>query len=466
MQRFSGVAMGMVWAICMTTICGQAQVTTYTAPLGIPGVRIDAVLAMDGGDLFAAGKRNGALHLSRWNNGGDSLWTREHDIAVLPMPMGLLDAPDLRLMRLSTGEILLTTFTGCHLLNDDGDVLSSLGFGGLDVTEQGVDSLIICTPQSLKMVDRGGTEYWSTPLVYPTGLINGCSNTVVAIGGSILVCSASAAFSPSPIDWFSVIQLGWYALNGNLIDTMEVFRAVAPVNSAVRFRYMANGDVLGLATMGTGMPMFMRFDPAGDTLWIRKWEMDPLPDGPSMFDARDIMETSDGRILVAGVGLFFTEPEMSLDFGLLELDEQGQPICYEALTAALPPPFAASGGLVSDGFGDTHLSYSFDPSGEPHNAFMTGVGVLCLSTSLTDRPRSSCTNIAPLADGWLLDRLDCVGDAVYSIHDAVGRELVTGRLRPGSERIFMPSSPPGVYILRVSDVLDGSTTSIKWAKSW
>jgi hypothetical protein len=451
----------LIICVCVISLCAHAQVTNYIAPLGIPGIRIDAVLALDGGDLFAAGKRNGELHLSRWNNEGDTLWTRGHDIPVLPMPMGLLDAPDLRLTRLSTGEILLTTFSECHLLNDAGDVLSSLGSGGLDVSEHGVDSLIICTPQSLKMVDRGGVEYWSTPLVYPAGLDQGCSNSVVSIGGRVLVSSASGAFSPMPDVWHSIIQLGWYDLAGALIDTMEVFRAMAPVNSAICFRYMSNGDVLGLATMGTGMPMFMRFDPSGDTLWVRKWEMDQLQDGPSMFDARDILETSDGRIVVAGVGLFFTQPEMTLNFGLLELDDQGYPICYEALTSALPPPFSASGALVSDAFGQPHMNYTFVPAESPHYSTMAGIGVLCEPTVGLEIALSSCGTVHPRADGWQLDRAECLGDALYTIHDALGREVASGVSRSGSERITIPTSPSGVYILRVTDIAGGGSISVR-----
>lgn len=147
MIRMATLGHGSKWAIAL--VCSSimamessAQVTTYNSALGVSGVRIDAVLGLSDGDLFAAGVRNGELHLSRWNAQGDTLWTRGHAIQIEPMPMGFADSPDLRLAKLSTGEIMLTSVTSCYLLNESGDVLSSLGIGGLDSSEHGVDSIL------------------------------------------------------------------------------------------------------------------------------------------------------------------------------------------------------------------------------------------------------------------------------------------------------------------------------------
>ncbi len=401
------------WAIALPAVAltllsgttGQAQVPTYHSTYGLENVLVNDMVALPGGDLVGVGRLGslepgtlGSKFAARWTDQGDTVWTK-----VFTGSGGQFS----KARTLGSGELIAVGSNGIHLVESNGDevtFLSNLVAGGIqDVREVGSDSLFVASPHSIAIVDLLGMPIWSRPLVYPSGFTI-ASNVVTRVGDRLVVCSGSDFYWVDEMLPQTTIQLGWYGMDGEFLDTVNVhFPAETAPITASNFIRMADGGALALLMRSTARPSLVRLDAEGDLAWVKDlatWELGgPVPPGyyDHWINAASVLERENGHILLAGVGGPIPDQGMEAEYGVgvMELDAFGNPLCFELVTPVFADDENGWTSATTNAAGDVHIAYGFTSDPELFYTYMAGIGQLCL-------PEVEVEDLFPLPDGGVL----------------------------------------------------------------
>jgi len=384
---------------------------------------------------FGSGIATSELHLYRFNEEGDTLWTRfllaDTTVAIR------------KCIETANGDLVLTGLyqypSGAYIyrLTADGDsvVFKNLGapvFDANSVAESSDGSLYICgisqsdiydehSRATLLKVDANGNliwmRQWPRASYYSQAIPTNDS-------GVLVVGSYSTLLQQTPIMvWsYTMSYIVKYDANGNMMWYRDGVQVDASGRPSVFYDglELPNGELVacGLykssATLDRGM--LFKFTSEGDELWRRfyRWYDGPFNGNPQIFN--DVEPTSDGGFILTGsterfVDTTYTHPAK---LWLVKLDSMGclVPGCHTV-------------GIEEVALGlDQHLSISPNPvaSGQP------------LRISFT--PPAEFAPNGPLR---------------VAVVDATGRIVHEERVQVGTGQLANLSLAAGLYYLHLTD---------------
>ncbi|MDQ3100516.1 MAG: hypothetical protein M3R08_03950 [Bacteroidota bacterium] len=401
---------------------------TYESLLPVENVQLYNMIELSDETLLAAGRLDNSLFLVKWNQNGDTVWTRHH-VSLPPAGIG----------RLMTGEIAV----GNTIIDEDGNFIETLPTAGNFKLELRPDSLIYSNTLGfgdveLTMIDRDGIIHWTRPLIAPPG--DGSFLLGRTSEGFFSCVAANNMFPPE-----TYIHISRYDLNGDLLDSSYIHQSPSGAFTSANFLIhpSTSGALILVNYAFSTSNILIRTDQYGDTLWTRSFG-NWMEDVSDNIVAGDLKETPWGTFILSG-NIMTTSGNDNPRF--IEFDQDGTIICVETLPIDLLTDINGTVAHNSIGFTDSfiHLSYGIWESGSPTNFMIGHIEELCLNTVMS--PVGSMSEIifdpirkqisgAPSGSNWI----------IYSL---TGQVYAHGFINSDPQLINLADDHTGMFLLRV-----------------
>ena len=423
----------------------------YAAELEIEGVKGSKLITLSGGDLMMVSSRNGNLHLSSWNGSGDTLWTREHQVAFnangfFPNSM----------FQLATGEIIVSS-DPVALLNENGDLLDTLDMLNGHLVELGTDSILGIGYDTMELRSIMGDLIWETPLVQ-TNCHMYFAHVVSATSNGVAVYSAGMGDVPGEFFSFGHIYLSRYGNDGSFIDTTLLSLSMSVSPGVYASTNTADGGTLFLGQVGSGDVHLVRSDNFGDTLWTRRYGYgQEIPwVGRSL---RTVTELSDGRILLSGSSHEMDPTEWTAM--IMELDAFGEILCVEHLSAPTIEDFYAfRSDLAILPDGSIHALMTDLESEWPWTT-LYGYNELCFTTGVMDNSSTAGFNAFTTSDQLIIEIDIYHTDHTYALYNSFGQLIMKDGIRSARTSIPTDRFSSGIYVLSIVHTRTGERQAAK-----
>jgi hypothetical protein len=435
--------------LAITSIGSVIGQQLYSAPLEVENAKGCELITLSGGDLLMTSNKDGNLHLTRWNTSGDTIWTRDHQLAFSTVSMRNT------MFELSTGQIIVSSYP-VALLNENGDILGTLDIPNGDIIELGPDSILGIGYDNMELRNLAGDLLWDSPIVMDTDL----QSTIHQLGGKVsngfvvysVFMGDDSGFS------YSYIYLGRYGNDGSFMDTTLVRQTMSMTAGAYASTNTSDGGILFLGQEGSGNAFVVRTNNVGDTLWTRGYGYGFGPPGVGR-TLYAVAELSDGRIILAGSS-HDADPTQSSPV-IIELDNMGEILCVEHLGPADIENFYSIRSDLAIGFDGTIHALITDLDAAGPWTTLYGYNDLCFTIAVDDLRSVPGFNAFMSADQLIIDLEHFNSDHSYALYNSFGQLIMNDVINSARTIISTDRFDPGIYVIDMTHIPTGRHQAVK-----